>query len=148
MALYRISIRLPHGRLRTVSCSTLRRRLSLTLTPSRVRAPLYKRKKGEKWCFTPLLSFWWSIGGSNPWPFDCQSNALPAAPMPRSFFYFTTAWLLLQDFAENLQSENSWKIVKIRVQHLCFAIFLLSFSCSFLPLRFRVLTLRCKKFRI
>ena len=29
--------------------------------------------------------YWWSIGGSNPWPHDCQSCALPTAPMPHCF---------------------------------------------------------------
>lgn len=39
--------------------------------------------QNEKRSIMMLLLRWWSIGDSNPWPFDCQSNALPAAPMPR-----------------------------------------------------------------
>ena len=28
----------------------------------------------------------WSIGGSNPWPSDCEPDALPAELMPRDKF--------------------------------------------------------------
>ena len=54
-----------------------------TLAPSRVRAQhiLQQKRKGST---EPFLCSWWSIGGSNPWPLDCQSNALPAALMPQA----------------------------------------------------------------
>ena len=33
---------------------------------------------------------WWSIGGSNPWPQDCEPCALPAELMPRNLIYYST----------------------------------------------------------
>ena len=44
--------------------------------------------------------FWWSIGGSNPWPLDCQSNALPAALMPRTIYllgYYSISLITAQE---------------------------------------------------
>ena len=33
---------------------------------------------------------WWSIGGSNPWPQDCEPCALPAELMPQNLIYYST----------------------------------------------------------
>ena len=30
-----------------------------------------------------VILFWWSIGESNPWPSQCECDALPTALMPR-----------------------------------------------------------------
>ena len=40
-----------------------------------------KAKRSEP-LSSDLPKKWWSIGDSNPWPFECHSNALPTAPMP------------------------------------------------------------------
>ena len=33
------------------------------------------------------MPVWWSIGGSNPWPPDCEPGALPAELIPRAIKY-------------------------------------------------------------
>ena len=37
----------------------------------------------KKISYVCTIFFWWRQGDSNPWPFECHSNALPTAPCPR-----------------------------------------------------------------
>ena len=43
---------------------------------------LKKKREGTN---TPPFCFWWSWGGSNSWPLECHSSALPAELQPRYF---------------------------------------------------------------
>ena len=44
--------------------------------------PLLLNQNNKEWQ-KPLFIIWWRRWGSNPWPLDCQSNALPAELRPR-----------------------------------------------------------------
>ena len=66
-----------------IGCSNVHRTFSLTPMPCGSDPPpiVQDRKKTAK-----RLSFflWWSVGGSNPWPQDCEPCALPAELTPRA----------------------------------------------------------------
>ena len=39
----------------------------------------------KKISYKCTIFLWWRQGDSNPWPFECHSNALPTAPCPHGF---------------------------------------------------------------
>ena len=44
------------------------------------------------------FTMWWSVGGSNPWPQDCEPCALPAELTPHNAINYNTAGLILQHY--------------------------------------------------
>ena len=47
--------------------------------------PFQKRRRNVE---ISTFRTWWSIGGSNPWPPDCEPGALPAELTPHSECYY------------------------------------------------------------
>ena len=80
------------------------------------------QKESPMPCIKTWVIRWWSIGESNPWPFECHSNALPTALMPLNAFPHRTVDIIAH-ILPLVKGENSFFRALPRSVLPCFSVF-------------------------